>query len=152
MLNFLIRTEGSPIIYGLKAFGTALLGAVASMVLFVLIIEPASAPEPAEIQDGTITVLLVIWPIIVTGLIALTVSITKRVTQTYWHAAAATAALLTVSFGILMVPEVGAFYAWPLFIFTVAYLAWQLKSTLEAWCITCALQAAVNCVLLLLII
>ncbi|MCA8900039.1 MAG: hypothetical protein KDA53_02190 [Hyphomonas sp.] len=144
MLDYLTRTDGSPLAYLAKAWGTVVAGTIV-MILAASLFLHDPPPSEDEAADGAVTfILLVVWPIIATGLVFAAVSVARRFAPTYWHAAAGSALVFALIFGMLGGPIVGVVYAWPFFVYCVTFLAWQLKSTLHAWVMTTALHAAVN--------
>lgn len=151
MFNYLTRTNGSPFAYLAKAWATVMVGTVVFILVASLFLESPAAREDDASNAGTALFLLVIWPVFATGLVHGALTAARRISPTYWHAAAGTALMIALIFGMLGGPIVGIVYGWPFFIYCVTFLAWQLKSTLHAWGMTVVLQALVNLLPVLLL-
>ena len=144
MLDYLTRTGGSPLLYLLKAWATVCTGTIIMVLAGTLFISPHE-PSGAETDTaGLLPILLLFWPLLVTGFIQLALIPAKILAPTYWYAAGATALGFALIFGLMGGPVVGIVYVWPFFIFAVTFLAWQLKSSLHAWIMTTLLHAMVN--------
>ena len=143
-LDFLTRTDGSPVAYALRAAAVAMIGTI---VIILVIAQFLAAPESSEPNSSTAAAaitLLIIWPLIATAVIALLSRSLKQHLPTYWHAAAATAIGFALVLGLLLGLEVGLVYAWPFFIYSVTFLAWQLRSEWQAWLMTALVHSLVN--------
>ena len=66
-----------------------------------------------------------------------------RITPTYWHAAGVSALVFLVLFSLGAGLESGLIFAWPYFLYSLTFLAWQLKSDADAFIMTGLLQSAV---------
>ena len=144
MLDYLTRTDGSPVFYLLKAWATVCIGTIL-IVLVASQIVPAQESGDTDVRKTTlIWVLLVFWPLLTTGLIQLALIPAKIFAPTYWYAAGGVALVFAIIFGLMGGPDVGIIYAWPIFVFSVSFLAWQLKSTAHAWIMATLLHAMVN--------
>ena len=151
MLDYLTRTDGSPVVYLLKAYGTVIVGTIV-IILFASLFLPEPESHDPETDPGSAAfALLIIWPLVATGLIHLATLLARKVAPTYWHAAAATALAFTFGLGLLGGPMVGVVYSWPFFIYATVFLAWQLKSDLHGWVMALALQVMVNLLPVLLL-
>ncbi|MCB9961210.1 MAG: hypothetical protein R3C00_11590 [Hyphomonas sp.] len=149
MLDYLTRTDGSPGLYLLKAFATAIAGTIAVVLVASQFI---AGPDdtPSDISPLTLAVvLLFVWPAMVTAMLQGLLFFARRLVPTYWHAAAASALLLALGLALLGGPQTGIVFAWPFFVYAVVFLAWQLQSNRLAWGMTLALQAMVNLPLVL---
>lgn len=144
MLNDLTRTDGSPVVYLLKAWGTVIAGTIVSILLASQVLPTPDPPDPDADTSGVAIILLVFWPLIATALIQVVTLLARRFAPTYWHAAATTAFVFALGLGLVGGPVVGVVYAWPIFIYAIVFLAWQLRSDLHGWAMTLALQAMVN--------
>ena len=144
MLDYLTRTDGSPVVYLLRAWITVIAGTIVCVLLASLVLPSPDAPEPEADTKGVAVILLVFWPLVATGLIQLATLLARRLAPTYWHAAAATAFAFAFGLGLVGGPVVGVVYAWPFFIYAIVFLAWQLRSDLHGWVMTLALQVMVN--------
>ena len=100
---------------------------------------------------GLVPILLLFWPLLVTGFIHLAMIPAKVLAPTYWHAAGVTALGFALIFGLMGGPVVSLVYVWPFFIFSVTFLAWQLRSNTYAWIMTTLLHASVNLPIVLLL-
>lgn len=143
-LDFLTRTDGAQVIYILKASAAALMGMV---VLILVAAQFIAAPESSESDTSPVTlavILLFIWPLITTAVIAALLHVAKRVAPTYWHAAAGAAIAFALLLSFMLGPAVGVVYVWPFFIYAIAFLAWQLKSEYQAWGVTILIHSCVN--------
>lgn len=143
-LGFLTETSGSPAAYILKAGLVAIAGTIGVTLILSPFLPTSEASESDQSAMVTGFVLVVVWPIITTAVLSGLLGGTKRVMPTYWHAAAVSALGFSVVIGGLLGPIVGVVHAWPLFVYAVAFLAWQLISNTHAWTITIILHAAVN--------
>ncbi|MEO0981777.1 MAG: hypothetical protein AAFX03_03905 [Pseudomonadota bacterium] len=143
-INFLTRTEGPPALYLLRAYALTIAGAIVMIFITAPFVPAPEDADPVDPGASIIIILALIWPLLTTGLIAGGLTAAKRITPTYWHAAAATALALTAAFALLLNLAVAIVYLWPLFVYAVVFLAWELKSTLHAWAMATALHAAVN--------
>ncbi|MEZ5997235.1 MAG: hypothetical protein R3B98_00890 [Hyphomonas sp.] len=144
MLDYLTRTDGQPWAYLLRAYATVILGTV-----LIILVASGFVPSPEPVEDDAsrafiIFVLLGLWPVVGTGLIQGLLIPARRFAPTYWHAAAGTALVIAVLLTLLGGPIAGIVYAWPFFVYSVTFLAWQLVSTTHAWVMTVLLQAMVN--------
>lgn len=151
ILGFLTRTEGPPALYALKASAAAVIGMIV-MILFAAPFIPApqsSGSEPSPVALAII--LLVVWPLISTMIIAALLRVTKRFAPTYWHAAGGAAIGFAVLLCVWLGIAVGIAYVWPFFIYATAFLAWQLKSEAHAWGMTILIHSVVNLIPVFLI-
>ena len=151
MLDYLTRTDGSPLVYLLKAWATVCAGTIIMVLVGSLFIH-AQEPAGAETDTaGLVPILLLFWPLMVTGFIHLALIPAKLLAPTYWHAAGVVALGFALIFGLIGGPVVSIVYMWPFFIFAVTFLAWQLKSSTHAWIMTTLLHAMVNLPIILLL-
>ena len=152
LLNFLTRTDGHPASYLFKAWILAIVGHIAGLIIIGSFI--SEDPEPNNAPGGVVIILfsMVIWPLIVTGLLAGALSVTKAITPTYWHAALLGAFAVSTLLGAVFGFGFFSAYIWPLFISAVAFLAWQMHTNTHAWAMTVALNAGVNILLTLFLI
>ena len=144
MLDYLTRTDGSVAVYLLRAFVTVIVGTIVVVLVASRFIH---APDSTPSDSSRLTlaiVLLFVWPAIVTAMLQGLLFPARRIAPTYWHAAGGTALLLACGLGLLGGPVMGFVLVWPLFVYAVVFLAWQLKSAGRAWGMTLALQAMVN--------
>lgn len=143
-LDFMTRTNGSPIVYLLKALGLTFAGTVVIILVtmsFIPAPEDVSAAEPEQVSTFA---MIIIWPLFATLLIWGAISGFKRISPTYWHAAAGSALVLAAIFGLLSDITVAVILAWPFFIYSLTFLAWQLKSTQYGFVMTAVLQGMVS--------
>ena len=147
LLNFLTRTDEHPASYLFKAWILAMAGHIAGLIFIGSYI--SEEPDPNNALGGVVIVFffLVIWPFIITGLLAGTLSITKTITPTYWHAALLSAFAVSTLLGTVFGFGFFIAYIWPTFIGAVAFLAWQMHTNTLAWAMTVALNAGVNILL-----
>ncbi len=144
MLDYLTRTDGSPVLYILKAAATAIAGTFLIVIVAAIWV---SDPEPSDSETSRgamLFTLLIGFPLFATLLLHPVLLLARRMAPTYWHAAAGTAALFALAFGLAGGPVTGIVFAWPFFIYSVTFLAWQLKSVAHAWIMTVLVQVAVN--------
>jgi len=144
VLDFLTQTDGAPVVYILKASIAAVIGTILMILVSAQFMPapPASESEPSRIALAMI--LLGIWPLISTAVIAAFLRVAKRFTPTYWHAAAAAAISFALLLSLLLGVVVGIVYLWPFFIYAVAFLAWQIKSEQQAWLMSILVHSTVN--------
>lgn len=143
-LQFMTRTDGPRIAYLAKAFGMALLGMVLMATLISLLIpNDAAQDRSSNAAAPSLTGLLVIWPILSTLVIWVVLTGVKRVTPTYWHAAAASALVFLALFTFAAGLQTGVIFVWPYFLYSLTFLAWQMESDVDAIIMTGLLQSAV---------
>lgn len=150
-LHFLTHTDEAPVIYILKASAAALTGMI---VVILVSAQFLSAPESSESDSSPVAlavILLAIWPLITTAVIAALLHVAKQISPTYWHAAAGAAMAFALLLSFMLGPAIGVVYVWPFFIYAVAFLAWQLKSEYQAWGVTILIHSCVNLLPVLLI-
>lgn len=103
-------------------------------LVMVLLPIPDETGNDTELPRSALSlILLIIWPLIITGLIWLITSITVRHLPTYWHVALATALGFTLVTGLWLGVHVALFYTWAVYIAAIVFLAWQLRSTAEGF-------------------
>lgn len=150
-LDFLTRTDDAPAIYILRASVTAIIG----MIVLILVSAPfVAAPEGSESELEPLAlafILLAIWPLITAAVIAALLRVLRQFAPTYWHAAGGAAVGFALLLSLLLGFSVGIVYVWPFFIYAVAFLAWQLKSELQAWVMTILIHSTVNLIPVFLI-
>ena len=147
-LIFMTHTDGSRIVYLAKAFLLTLVGSTA-MALAAVLLLPAS--QPGDSPPPPFFGFVVLWPGASTILVWGVLAGAKRLTPTYWHAAGVSALAFTGLFTAASGLQGGLIFAWPYFIYSLTFLAWQLKSDLDGFAMTFLLQAAVNLVPALLL-
>lgn len=144
MLDYLTRTGGSPLVYILKAWATICAGTIIIVMVGSQVI-PSPGPSETESAPASLAaILLLVWPLLTTGLIQLALIPARFFAPTYWHAAAFVALGYALMLGLIGGPVVGIVYVWPIFIFAVTFLAWQLESIRHAWLMATLLHAMVN--------
>ena len=143
-LKFMTRTDGSPLIYLLKAFALTIIGEIV-IILVQLSFFPAS---PQSSSDEPVNVsafgILILWPLFSTCVVWAAITGFKRISPTYWHAAAGSAFAIAALFVLITDISVALVLAWPFFIYALTFLAWQLKSTLHGFAMTAVLQGMVS--------
>lgn len=151
LLDFLTRTDDAPAIYILRASATAIIG----MFALGLVLSPfVAAPEGSESELEPLAlavILLVVWPIISAAVIAALLRVMRQFAPTYWHAAGGAAVGFVLLLSVLLGHSAGIVFVWPVFIYAVAFLAWQLKSELQAWVMTILIHSTVNLIPVFLI-
>jgi hypothetical protein len=143
-LNFMTDTDGSPIVYLLKALGVVVVGTIALTLVMLIMFPPAedvAATDPASVP---LFGLLIAWPIVSTLFIWFILANTRRIAPTYWHAAAGVALIIAIVFSLIAGIDTAVVVAWPFFIYSLTFLAWQLKSNLYGFGMCAALQGLVN--------
>ena len=143
LLNFMTRTDGSPIVYLLKALGLAIVGTVLLILMQVILFPPTEEAYEAEPASIPLFALFIVWPIISTFFIWFILTNMRRISPTYWHAAAGSALIIALVFSLIGGIESAVVVAWPYFIYSLTFLAWQLKSNLHGFGMTAALQGLV---------
>ena len=142
-LEFMTQTDVPRIQYLAKAFAAAILGTILVATLAILLLPENAAPDAGDRTDPPMIGLLVIWPIVSTLVIWVLLAGLRRITPTYWHAAGVSALVFLVLFSLGAGLESGLIFAWPYFLYSLTFLAWQLKSDADAFIMTGLLQSAV---------
>ena len=137
------QTDVPRIQYLAKAFAAAILGTILVATLAILLLPENAAPDAGDRADPPMIGLLVIWPIVSTLVIWVLLAGLRRITPTYWHAAGVSALVFLVLFSLGAGLESGLIFAWPYFLYSLTFLAWQLKSDADAFIMTGLLQSAV---------
>lgn len=145
-LNFMTQTDRSRLIYLAQALGAVIAGSVVTLTLVAILFPNAPGSQSGDEAEPPLFGLLVLWPIVSTLALWFILSMTRRATPTYWHAAGWSALSFTFVFALLVGPQTGLIFAWPYFIYSLTFLAWQLNSTRDALFMTTLLQAAVMAV------
>lgn len=142
-LQFMTQTDVPRIQYLAKAFAAAVAGTVLVATLAVLLLPENTAPDASDQTAPPMVGLLVIWPIVSTLVIWALLAGLRRITPTYWHAAGISALIFLVLFSLVAGLQAGLIFAWPYFLYSLTFLAWQLKSDADAFIMTGLLQSAV---------
>ncbi|KCZ57684.1 hypothetical protein [Hyphomonas chukchiensis] len=150
-LNFLTQTDKSRVVYLAQALAAVIVGSVVMLTLVAILFRDAPASQSGDEDAPPLFGLLVIWPIVSTLALWFILSMTRRATPTYWHAAGWSALSFTFVFALLAGLQTGLIFAWPYFIYSLTFLAWQLRSTRDGLFMTALLQAAVMAVPALII-
>ncbi len=145
-LNFMTQTDKSRVVYLAQALGVVIAGSVVTLTLVAILFPNAPASQSGEEAPPPLFGLLVLWPVVSTLALWFILSMTRRATPTYWHAAGWSALSFTFVFALLAGPQTGLIFAWPYFIYSLTFLAWQLRSTRDGLLMTALLQAAVMAV------
>lgn len=143
-LAFMTRTDTRRVEYLLKAFGATLGGTILFALVAVLVFPDPEAAAGTGTPPPPFAGFVIFWPAVSTLLIWGVLEATRRITPTYWHAAAASALVFAGVFTLVSDIQGGLIFAWPYFMFSLTFLAWQLKSNLDGVVMTFALQAALN--------
>lgn len=142
-LAFMTRTDVTRMEYLLKAFAATVGGTILFALLAVLAFpDPDAAVEAAP--PPPFAAFVIMWPAVSTVVIWGVLEGTRRMTPTYWHAAGASALVFAGIFTLAAGVQGGLIFAWPYFMFSLTFLAWQLRSNLDGVVMTFALQVALN--------
>ncbi|WP_335594028.1 hypothetical protein [Hyphomonas sp.] len=150
-LNFMTQTDKSRVVYLAQALGAVIAGSVVTLTLVAILFPDPPSAQTDDQAEPPLFGLIVLWPVVSTLALWFILSMTRRSTPTYWHAAGWSALCFTFVFALLAGPQTGLIFAWPYFIYSLTFLAWQLKSTRDALFMTTLLQAAVMAVPALII-
>ena len=136
VMNFLTpftRTDGNRFAYLVRAWIVMTIGTFLSVALVIALI-----PTPDEVggeaalpRSALSLILLIIWPLIITGLIWGVATIAMRHLPTYWHVSLVTAVIFTLVISLWIGVHVALFYTWAVYIAAIVFLAWQLHSTTD---------------------
>jgi hypothetical protein len=149
-LNFMTRTDVPRAEYLLKAFAITIVGTAVFTTLAVLLVPSADTGQDAETAAPPFFGYVVVWPLVSTLLIWAVLERLKRVTPTYWHAAAGSAVAFGVLFFFLAGLQGALIFLWPYFMYSLTFLAWQLKSVQNGLIMAFLLQAGANAATMLL--
>ncbi len=148
LLDFMTRTDGSRAVYLWRAWLAVILGTMLIAVITVLAFpQPAADPQPPPPFVGFV----ILWPAVSTMVLWGVLEVARRLTPTYWHAAGAAMGVFAVLFTLASGLQGGLIFAWGYLIYAVTFLAWQLKSNLDGFLMTYALQASVHLTLSLFV-
>ena len=150
-LIFLTQTDKSRVVYLAQALAAVIVGSVVMLTLVAILFPNASPADSGEEGEPPLFGLIVVWPVVSTLALWFILSMTRRATPTYWHAAGWSAVSFTFVFALLAGPQTGLIFAWPYFIYSLTFLAWQLRSTRDGLLMVTLLQAAVMAVPALII-
>ena len=142
-LNFMTQTDKSRVVYLAQALATVIAGSVVMLTLVAILFPDSSSADAGAQGEPPLFGLLVLWPVVSTLALWFILSMTRRASPTYWHAAGWSALCFTFVFALLAGPQTGLIFAWPYFIYSLTFLAWQLRSTRDGLLMTTLLQAAV---------
>ncbi|MFT5775787.1 hypothetical protein [Hyphomonas sp.] len=141
-LQFMTQTDVPRILYLVKAFAAAVLGTILVATLTSLLMPESAVPDARDRTGPAMIGVLVIWPILSTLVIWALLARLRRITPTYWQAAGASALVFLVLFSIGAGLQSGLIFAWPYFLYSLTFLAWQPKSDADAFIMTGLLQSA----------
>lgn len=143
-LPWLVRTDRGRVRYAVMAAATSLLPSLALAIVVAQLL-PGDMPE-FEGPPVVLVLGLVVFSPVVETLLMWPVLMALRQFFSGWVALASGSALAWGFFHSLFAPAWGLTVAWPFFVFTVCFLAWERRSRWEALLVTALVHALHNAV------